>query len=155
MPEPWGLAVLPDIGSDPRHSSGVLPSTVPKPQDQDDLDLDLDDANDSDGSDQPRREKARKPHLQGRFSGRLQSRADEKKVADECRLLGPLLGGVGKRGERSRQTLAKIVRSIASGEVRLFCEEREAVIQVGSSCPGIRCPSEYFYGRRISASRTT
>jgi hypothetical protein len=69
--------------------------------------------------------RGRKPHLQGRFSGRLATKDDEKRLTVECRLLGPLLGGVGKRGDSSRLTLAKIVRGIASGEVRKFCEERE------------------------------
>lgn len=67
----------------------------------------------------------KKPHLQGRFSGRLATKDDEKRLSDECRLLGPLLGGVGKRGDSSRLTLAKIVRGIASGEVRRHCEDRE------------------------------
>ena len=75
--------------------------------------------------------KARKPHLQGRFSGRLETKADEKRLADECKLLGHLLGGMGKRGEKSRLTLAKIVRGIASGEVRRHCEQMEQLIQVG------------------------
>ena len=69
---------------------------------------------------------------QGRFSGRLETKSDEKRLAEECKLLGPLLGGVGKRGEKSRLTLAKIVRGIASGEVRKYCEAREADLQVGS-----------------------
>ena len=55
---------------------------------------------------------------------------DEKRLAEECKLLGPLLGGSGKRGERSRLTLAKIVRGIASGEVRRYCEAREQKIEV-------------------------
>ena len=45
--------------------------------------------------------------------------------------MGPLLGGLGKRGEKSRLTLAKIVRGIATGEVRKYCEEREKKIAVG------------------------
>jgi hypothetical protein len=73
---------------------------------------------------------ARKPHLQGRFSGRLATKDDEKKLNQECRLLGPLLGGVGKRGDGSRLTLAKIVRGIAAGDVRKFCEERERQMKV-------------------------
>ena len=68
--------------------------------------------------------------LQGRFSGRLETKTDEKRLAEECKLLGPLLGGSGKRGERSRLTLAKIVRGIASGEVRRHCEGRERKIEV-------------------------
>lgn len=75
----------------------------------------------------------RKPHLQGRFSGRLATKDDEKRLNTECRLLGPLLGGVGKRGDGSRLTLAKIVRGIAAGDVRKFCEERERTIKVGRS----------------------
>ncbi|KAK9831290.1 hypothetical protein WJX74_010686 [Apatococcus lobatus] len=72
---------------------------------------------------------ARKPHLQGRFSGRLETKDDERKLADECRLLGPLLGGTGKRGEKCRLTLAKIVRGIASGDVRRYCEGRERLLR--------------------------
>jgi hypothetical protein len=67
---------------------------------------------------------------QGRFSGRLETKQDEKRLAEECKLLGPLLGGSGKRGEKSRLTLAKIVRGIASGDVRKHCEAREAKIKV-------------------------
>ena len=68
--------------------------------------------------------------LQGRFSGRLETKQDEKRLAEECKLLGPMLGGTGKRGEKSRLTLAKIVRGIASGEVRRHCEARERRLQV-------------------------
>ncbi len=74
----------------------------------------------------------RRPHLQGRFSGRLTTKEDERRLAEECKLLGPLLGGVGKRGDKSRLTLAKIVRGIATGDVRRFCEERERAIAVGA-----------------------
>ena len=69
---------------------------------------------------------------QGRFSGRLETKHDEKLLADECRLLGPMLGGTGKRGEKSRLTLAKIVRGIAAGDVRHFCEARENMLRVCS-----------------------
>ncbi|KAG2451527.1 hypothetical protein HYH02_004125 [Chlamydomonas schloesseri] len=82
-----------------------------------------DDGNNSQGS--GKRSRTRRPHLQGRFSGRLTTKEDERRLAEECKLLGPLLGGVGKRGDKSRLTLAKIVRGIATGEVRRFCEERE------------------------------
>jgi hypothetical protein len=75
----------------------------------------------------------RKPHLQGRFSGRLSTKDDEKRLADECRMLGPLLGGIGKRGDGSRLTLAKIVRGIAAGEVRKHCEDRERRCKVRPS----------------------
>ena len=46
--------------------------------------------------------------LQGRFSGRLETKDDEKRLADECKLLGPLLGGLGKRGEKSRLTWPRL-----------------------------------------------
>ncbi|KAG2445857.1 hypothetical protein HXX76_000461 [Chlamydomonas incerta] len=82
-----------------------------------------DDGNNSQGS--GKRSRTRRPHLQGRFSGRLTTKEDERRLAEECKLLGPLLGGVGKRGDKSRLTLAKIVRGIATGEVRRFCEDRE------------------------------
>lgn len=55
---------------------------------------------------------------------------DERRLADECRLLAPLVGGVGKRGDKSRLTLAKIVRGIASGAVRRHCEDREDQLMV-------------------------
>lgn len=70
--------------------------------------------------------------MQGRFSGRLEAKADEKLLLDECKLVGPLLGGAGKRGDQSRQTLAKIVRGIADGEIRRHCQAREERIQVCS-----------------------
>lgn len=41
-----------------------------------------------------------------------------------------MLGGTGKRGEKSRLTLAKIVRGIAAGDVRRFCEAREGMLRV-------------------------
>ncbi len=76
--------------------------------------------------------------VQGRFSGRLETKMDERRLAEECKLLGPLLGGSGKRGERSRLTLAKIVRGIASGEVRRHCEAREQKIEVSTSSCSIQ-----------------
>ena len=93
---------------------------------------DHDDAamSDSESSEHKSRDRTRRPHLQGRFSGRLETKADEKKLADECRLLGPYLGGLNKRGDHSKLTLAKIVRGIASGDVRRHCEEREQHIKV-------------------------
>ena len=80
--------------------------------------------------------------LQGRFSGRLETKDDEKRLADECKLLGPLLGGLGKRGEKSRLTLAKIVRGIATGDVRKYCEERERKILVSGN-PSLLCHELY------------
>ena len=89
-----------------------------------------DEGDDSDTNTKRGVSKVRKPHLQGRFSGRLETKADEKRLADECKSLGHLLGGVGKRGEKSRLTLAKIVRGIASGDVRKHLEGREQLVQV-------------------------
>ncbi len=95
-----------------------------------------------------RTKQPRKGNLQGRFSGRLETKMDEKRLLDECRLLGPLLGGVGKRGEKSRLTLAKIVRGIASGEIRQHCEQRERELQVyllfvwGCAPP---CPHSFIF----------
>lgn len=83
--------------------------------------------------------KAHDTLLQGRFSGRLETKDDEKRLAEECKLLGPLLGGLGKRGEKSRLTLAKIVRGIATGEVRKYCEERERKIAVRAHCCASCC----------------
>lgn len=84
----------------------------------------------------------RKPHLQGRFSGRLATKEDERRLAEECKVLGPLLGGVGKRGDKSRLTLAKIVRGIATGDIRRFCEERERLIQVFTSTSAISAAAQ-------------
>ncbi|GLC73747.1 hypothetical protein PLESTF_001414800 [Pleodorina starrii] len=89
---------------------------------------DLDDGADGNSQGSGKRSRTRRPHLQGRFSGRLTTKEDERRLAEECKLLGPLLGGVGKRGDKSRLTLAKIVRGIATGDVRRFCEERERAI---------------------------
>lgn len=79
--------------------------------------------------------------MQGRFSGRLETKNDEKLLVEECKLVGPLLGGAGKRGEKTRQTLAKIVRGIAAGDIRRHCEAREATIRVQQHCRPCLCPS--------------
>ena len=71
--------------------------------------------------------------MQGRFSGRLATKEDEKRLAAECRLIGPLLGGAS-RGEKSLHTLAKLVRAIAAGSVRAHLEALEAERQVGRGC---------------------
>lgn len=44
--------------------------------------------------------------------------------------LAPLVGGVGKRGDRSRLTLAKIVRGIATGDVRKHLDMKEQQFKV-------------------------
>lgn len=67
----------------------------------------------------------------------METKQDEKRLAEECKLLGPLLGGTGKRGEKSRLTLAKIVRGIASGDVRKYCVARERKLQVSIRSFGI------------------
>eukprot|EP00884_Botryococcus_braunii_P004152 jgi/Botrbrau1/13738/Bobra.0356s0014.1 len=111
--------------SDPTGGAAAQPCNAPQILDNDD-----DDGNDTDDNTmQADKKKARKPHLLGRFSGRLETKEDEKRLQEECKQLGPLLGGSGKRGEKSRLTLAKIVRGIASGEVREHCEQREAEMQ--------------------------
>ena len=95
---------------------------------------------------------SRKPHLQGRFSGRLATKDDEKRLLDECKLLGPLLGGAGKRGDKSRLTLAKIVRGIASGDVRKHCQERENRCLVGMGAATDQhnmCPSAGMGGEEV------
>ena len=69
--------------------------------------------------------------MQGRFSGRLETKEDEKRLADECRLLGQYLSDAGS-GEKALQALAKIVRGIASGDVRRHMEARERELQVGA-----------------------
>ena len=60
----------------------------------------------------------------------METKDDEKLVAEECKNLGLLLGGVGKRGERSLTTLAKIVRSIAAGDVRQYLESKDNDLEV-------------------------
>ena len=66
---------------------------------------------------------------QGRFSGRLTSKADEERLVQECALLGPLLGGLpGCDG--ACDTLSRIVRSIACGDLRLHLEAKETTLQV-------------------------
>ena len=80
--------------------------------------------------------------MQGRFSGRLETKNDEKLLVEECKLVGPLLGGAGKRGDKTRQTLAKIVRGIAAGDIRQHCEAREAHIQVLCRCGHLLLCSE-------------
>lgn len=73
--------------------------------------------------------------MQGRFSGRLETKEDERRLADECKLLGPLLSD-STAGDRALQTLAKIVRGIASGEVRQHVEARERELQVRGRLAG-------------------
>ena len=66
--------------------------------------------------------------MQGRFSGRLVSKDDERKLVEECRLLAPLLSNDG-----TLFTLPAIVRAMASGEVRAHLEQRKA----HTSAPGM------------------
>ena len=68
--------------------------------------------------------------VQGRFSGRLDTKDDERRLAEECKLLGPLLGGSGKRGEQTRTTLAKIARGIAAGDIRNHLEKQLRDLEV-------------------------
>ena len=54
---------------------------------------------------------------------------DEKRLAAECELLGPLIGFPGP-GKRGHCTVAKLARAIVAGSVRRTCESRAADIQV-------------------------
>eukprot|EP00798_Chlamydomonas_sp_ICE-L_P010690 gene10690-12382_t len=76
--------------------------------------------------------------LDGRFSGRLASKGDEVSLVAECHLLAPLLLGDDvnceedlKRGthDGSRMTLSKLVRCMASGEIRRVAMARKELIQ--------------------------
>lgn len=68
--------------------------------------------------------------MQGRFSGRLRRKADEKALVEQCRLLGPLLGGRPGAGNESMSHLSAIVRGVASGQVYHTLVAREALIAV-------------------------
>ena len=62
----------------------------------------------------------RKPqHMQGRFSGRLPTKDDERKLADECQLMAPLLSDDG-----GLCTLPVIIRAMATGTVRAYLEKQ-------------------------------
>ncbi len=100
--------------------------------------------------------------MQGRFSGRLETKEDERRLADECRLLGPYLSGGPATGDKSLQTLAKIVRAIASGEVRQHIEAREREVQVsilvaleGCDCVAARCAGGCRWGEMVCAAVNT
>lgn len=56
--------------------------------------------------------------MRGRFSGRLPTKEDEKRLADECQLLAPYLSEDG-----SLCTLATIIRAMAAGSVRAHLEK--------------------------------
>eukprot|EP00889_Picochlorum_renovo_P001464 jgi/Picre1/28494/NNA_003898.t1 len=56
--------------------------------------------------------------MRGRFSGRLPTKEDEKRLADECQLLAPYLSEDG-----SLCTLATIIRAMAAGSVRTHLEK--------------------------------
>ena len=60
---------------------------------------------------------------------RARSQEDEKRLASECELLGPLIGFPGP-GKRGHCTVAKLARAIVAGSVRRTCEARLAEIQV-------------------------
>ena len=63
-------------------------------------------------------------------SGRLETKADEKRVVDECCRLSRLLGGKGRHADSSYNTLPKIVRGFATGKIRAHLEAQAARIQV-------------------------
>ena len=60
-------------------------------------------------------------NMKGRFSGRLPTKQDEKRLADECQHLGQYLSEDG-----SLCTLPTIIRAIARGDVRLHLEKMDA-----------------------------
>lgn len=70
-----------------------------------------------------KRETTKKPNQQmtGRFSGRLPTKEDERKLADECQLMGHFLSEDG-----SLSTLPTIIRAVASGNVRAYLEKQKA-----------------------------
>lgn len=76
---------------------------------------------------------------QGRFSGRLASKGDEAELVEQCRLLAPLLGGFdnGDAEAGSRNTLSRIVRAIAAGEIREHLLRQQACSQVW--CAALSC----------------
>ena len=76
---------------------------------------------------------------QGRFSGRLKLKADEKVLMDRCRQLGPLLGGCPGTGGDSLSHLSAIVRGVASGQVYRMLHEREELIMVRVTYSFDRC----------------
>lgn len=56
--------------------------------------------------------------MKGRFSGRLPTKEDEKRLVDECKLLGPYL----HENENELNSVATIIRAIAAGTVRKHLE---------------------------------
>lgn len=64
----------------------------------------------------------------GRFCGRLFLKEDEKRLAEECEALGPLVGFPAP-GKRGHCTVAKLARSIVAGSVRTICEQRDAEVK--------------------------
>ena len=72
------------------------------------------------------------------------SKEDEARVGEECLRLAPLLGGAAMGGSGSKLTLAKLVRGIASGDVRRYCEDRERRVLVGGRMLGSGFRSTYF-----------
>lgn len=68
--------------------------------------------------------------MQGRLFGRLVTKEEERRLVEECTRAGPLPGGVQKRGDKSRQTVAKIVRGNTTGDIRRHCEDRERKLMV-------------------------
>jgi len=62
---------------------------------------------------------------------------DEKRLASECELLGPLIGFPGP-AKRGHCTVAKLARAIVAGSVRRTCELRAAEIQVRPPCSLLR-----------------
>lgn len=71
-------------------------------------------------SDRQTKPERKNTYMKGRFSGRLPTKDDERKLADECQLMAPLLSEDG-----SLCTLPTIIRAMATGSVRAFLEQQK------------------------------
>eukprot|EP00890_Picochlorum_soloecismus_P004905 jgi/Picsp_1/5415/NSC_02774-R1_hypothetical protein CHLNCDRAFT_142322 [Chlorella variabilis] len=60
----------------------------------------------------------KKGHMKGRFSGRLPTKEDEKRLVEECQIVSQYLSN-----DASLCTLATIIRALAAGQVRKHLEE--------------------------------
>ena len=66
----------------------------------------------------PDKQCEKKGHMKGRFSGRLPTKEDEKRLVEECQMVSQYLSN-----DSSLCTLATIIRALAAGQVRKHLEE--------------------------------
>jgi hypothetical protein len=66
----------------------------------------------------PDRQCEKKGHMKGRFSGRLPTKEDEKRLVEECQMISQYLSN-----DSSLCTLATIISALADGQVRKHLEE--------------------------------